>query len=67
MELVSDVLQVEGFIIHDSADLHEIRHGLVGNYYRITGRFIPEKMDVPVLPHSSKKVVQKGFCRVDKT
>lgn len=50
-ELVGDVLEVEGVVGHDPADLHEVRHRLVGDDDRLTGAFVPHEMGGAVLPH----------------
>ena len=62
-ELVGDILEVEGVVGHDPADLHEVFHGLVGNDYRLTGRFIPHEMGGAVLPHPLEIFLDKGFRR----
>ena len=62
-ELVCDVLEIEGVVGHDLADLHEVFHGLVGDDYRLTGRFVPHEMGWAVLPHPVEIVFDECFGR----
>ncbi len=65
-ELVGYVLEVEGVVGHDSADLHEVFHGLVGDDDRLTGAFVPHEMSGAVLPHPVEKVFDERFGRTHK-
>lgn len=65
-ELVCDVLEIEGVVGHDLADLHEVFHGLVGYDDRFTGVFIPHEMGGAVLPHPVEIFFDERFGRMHK-
>ena len=67
VELGCDVLEVEGFVGHDLADLHEVSHGLVAYHYRFTGVLIPDEMGRTGLPHLAETVTEPGLCRANET
>lgn len=66
-ELVGYVLEVEGIVGHDPADLHEVFHGLVAYHYRFTGVLVPDEMSRTGLPHLVETVTEPGLCRADET
>lgn len=67
VEFGCDVFEIEGFVGHDLADLHEVGHGLVAYYYRFTGMLIPDEMGRTGLPHLVETVTEPGLCRADET
>ena len=67
VELGCDVFEVESFVGHDLADLHEVGHGLVAYDYRFTGMLIPDEMGRTGLPHFVETVTEPGLCRADET
>ena len=65
-ELGRYVLEVKDFIGHDTADLHEVRHSLVGDGDGCAGRLVPHEMGMADLPHHVEAIPEDITCRVDK-
>ena len=67
LKLGRDILEIEGFVGHDSADLHEVGHCLVGDDDGFACRLVPEEGGVAAFAHGFEDFAKCGLGGTDET